>query len=258
MNELDPRLQQASEAREAGRFEEALQLLRAAFLQNDSPAVAANASHFMTMFLWQMLAEDHAPARAALAELRDAQVDLVLAGDEIFAASAGPSTGWPVRRSRFSDVVEINEILGDPASTHALFTALESARPEQARRNAARALAHLVAAGDFALADRYRGDPLAMLEPVTLNARSLPLFPPQGQAPRLAAEMIGLGKDVHLAIAVLNGLGRPGEAEALRATVFDRLESAELREWMERELAEPGAINRAHTERLMALHPRAG
>jgi hypothetical protein len=250
MSELDPRLAQAAEARNAGRLDEALQLLRAAFLQNDSPSVDAMASHFMTMFQWKMLAEEYPPARAALAELRDGQAVLVLAGEDRFTADAG--AGSPIRRTRFSVVVEMNEMLDDAASTHALFTALEAARPEQARANAWGALPHLVAAGDFALAERYRGDPLAMLEPVNLNARSLPLFPPDRQAPRLAADLMSFAKDLHLAVAVLKGLGRPDEAAALRVAALEGIESSELRGWMQREMDKPGVISRAISSHQMA------
>lgn len=250
MSELDPRLQQASAALEAGRHDEALALVRQAFAEVDGHAPTALASHFMTMFLWETLAGAYPPARAALAEERDAQVRRVLAGDMEFGPPA-PAGVYAPRRSRFAVVVGMNETLADPASTHALFRALADSDPAGARPHAARALAAIVAVGDFALADRYRREPLAMLEAVNGNARTLPLLPPPGQAPRLAAEMMGLCDDVRIGIAVLDGLGRPHEAQALHAALLAGLESAELRALAQRELAQPGSINRAVVEHQM-------
>lgn len=251
MIEIDPRLRQASAAREAGRHEEALDLVRAVFADVDGATVPDHANPFMTMFLWQMLAHEYAPARAALAHTRDAQARRLLAGERLFGAPVAPGDHAP-QRSRFALVVEMNEILADPAATHALFCALVDTDPGLARSHAWLALPAIVAVGDFALAERYRGDPLALLEPLTLNARTLPLLPPPGAAPRVAAELMNLVRDVRIGIAVLDGLGRADEARALRAALLDGLESEALRALALRELAAPGSINDAVVAHQMA------
>ena len=108
------------------------------------------------------------------------------------------------------------------------------------------------AIGDFALAERYRGDPLASLEGVNDQARCAPLFPLPGQAPRLAAELMNLATAVRLGAAILRGLGRGSEAEALRASLLAGLATAELKEWARRELDLPGTITREIVDRQMA------
>ena len=185
------------------------------------------------------------PAGApALVAARDVQLRRVLDGDDELEADALRAEGLFLRRARFSLLVQMNVILDDPASTHGAFVALRRARPAWAERQAWRALPAIVAIGDFALADRCRGDPLAMLDAVNTDARALPLFPPAG-APRLAADLINLTRDVALGIVVLRGLGREGEARTLRTALLDGLESAALRELAERELDAPGAIQHA-------------
>ena len=251
MRQLDPRLQQASAAREAGRHDEALALVRQAFTDIDGHAAPEIASHFMTMFLWETLAGEYPPARTALAEERNVQVRRLLAGEHEFLVSA-PAGVFTPHRSRFAVVVRMNETLADPGSTHALFRALADTDPELARRFASQALPAIVAVGDYALADRYRGEPLALLDALNVNARTLPLMPLPGQAPRVAAELMGVCSDVRIAIAVLDGLGRPGEASVLRDALLGGLEAPALRALAQQELVEAGSINRAIVEHQMA------
>lgn len=243
MTEIDPRLQRAMAAHESGRHDEALAAVREVFAELDDPANTSGTSLFFTMFLWGQLVEADPRARAALAVLRDEQVRRLLAGDARFGGVEEGYGGYPHMRERFSIVVDMNEMLADAAATRAMFVALERIDPAQAARRAWRVLPALVETADYARADRYRGDPLDMLEAVNLNARTLPLFPPPGGAPRLAADMMGLTRDVRIGMAVLRGLGREDEAEALRAALLDGLESPELRAMAERELREPGAIS---------------
>lgn len=250
MTELEPRLRHAAEALEGGDRAGALAGLMQLFAEIDQPASAAGTHLFMTMFLWEQLAERDAGARTALAAARDEQVRRILAGDPVFGNTAIPATGFPRPRSRYAIVVEMNKALDDPASTHALFVALERMGPVDGIASAS--LPALVAVGDFVRAERYRRDPLEMLEAVNLNARTMPLFPEGRKAPRLAAELMGLTHDAAIGIAVLRGLGRPAEAEVLRAAVLDGLESDALRAFAKRELEEAGTISRELVAHQMA------
>lgn len=148
------------------------------------------------------------------------------------------------RVSRFSLIVGMNEKLADARATHALFVELEARQPELAQRYAWQALPAIVDSGDFALADRYRGDPLALLDQVNEHALTMPLIPPPGTAPRLSADLSNLVKDARLGAAVLHGLGREAEAIALRKTLLAGLTSDALRVMAQRELDDPGTIIR--------------
>ena len=245
MTDVDPRQREAIALRHAGRCEDALALLQALFAEVEREAAPDRSRYFMPMFEWRMLAEEYAPARAALAHLREAQAARLLAGD-LYGGSGDrvvPEDHIP-RRTRFLIVVEINRILGDALATHALFVRLDAAQPELARRYAWLALPDIVEAGDFLLADRYRRDPLERLDEVNRVARSLPLIAPAGAAPRLAGDLMNLTADVQIGMAVLRGLGKDAEALALRGALLAGLESSDVRALAEREMEAPGTINR--------------
>jgi len=254
MNEFDERVKELIGLRGVGRYAEALALLLQLFAEAALSDVPARRSLFIVMLEWQFLIEDFAPARAALAEARDAQVAQLLAGDLYFDRGAAEGEDIPEYRrlARYALIIDMNDILEDACSTRELFVRLEAVQPELARRRAWRALPAMVETGDFALADRYRGEPLDMLAPVNDTAAHMPLLPPDRKAPRLAGELMNLTRDVRLAMAVLRGLGRPAEADALREGMLAGLASAELRELAGRELDAPGTINRMLVDHQMA------
>lgn len=248
MEQLDPALKDAIEARHEGRNADALRLLVKLFGQGCRSDTHARASHFLTMFEWNQLAEDYPPAREAMASARDEQVGLLLGGDENFSTGAD---GWP--RSRFQVIVHMNETLKDAGATYALFIQLQSLMPALARRKAFLALPAIVEAGDYALAERYLPDPLAQLADLNALSSELPLFPPDLAAPRLAAELSNFMKDVRLRAATLQGLGRVTEAEALREAALAGISSDEMRALAQREIAEPGTIMCEATDHRIAL-----
>lgn len=257
MIELDPREEQARDAREAGRYDESLDLLLQLFVENDAAERPSRETHFSTMFTWQLLAEQYAPARAALVAARDEQVRRMFSGDPQYGRDdrepGADFREWPWRPSRFSVAVEMNETLGDQRSTYEIFVRLDREQAEFARRHAAaRALPAVVACGDFALADRYRAEPLEMLGEVNALARTAPLFPPGREAPRLATYLLNLMRDVRISLAVLEGTGRGAEAVALREQALAELASDELRALAVQELEQPDAIIRAIVARRMA------
>lgn len=253
MTDVDPRQHEAILLGQQGRFDQALALLLQLFAEIEGERAPSRSRYFPTMLAFRSLAEDYAPARAALAGIRADQAARLLAGDLYCGSGQVEGEEDSIRRAdRFSLVVEIDRILGDARATCDLFEQLDAAQPALARRYAWLALPAVVEAGDFALADRYRRDPLDMLGEINRNARTLPLFPPSGKAPRVAAELMNLTKDVRLAMAVLRGLGKEAQAIHLRRALLDGLEAAQVRALAERELDDPGTINRELVERQMA------
>jgi hypothetical protein len=228
MTGRDERVQRAVALREEGRYAEALAALHEALDAADTPA---RIPVFIVMLEWQFLAEAYPPAREALRAARDAQAARLLAGD---VAIGG--------RPRFALVEDMNRILDDVRSTYELFARLDAERPDVASRHARAALPAVVAAGDLALADRYRGEPLDLLDTVNASATVFPLVPPAGEAPRLAAELSLLVGDVRIAMDVLRARGRDADAAQLRERLLDGLVSEPLRALARRELDGEGTI----------------
>jgi RimJ/RimL family protein N-acetyltransferase len=245
---IEPVVQEAIRAREEGRYEDALRHVLAAFarvLSNDSDR---HISDFLPMLEWRFLAEEYAPAREALREARDVQVHRLLAGELSYGL---PRSEWLGPRSRFSLVADMNETLRDPHSTAAAFARLEALAPEQARRDAFVALSAVVEAGDFALAERYLPDPLGELPRLTELAQRETLFPPARSAPQLASELSNFARALRLRAAILCGLQRGLEADALLDSALAGLPNDELRDWVRRDLRYPGIIHRAHGDHRM-------
>jgi hypothetical protein len=79
------------------------------------------------------------------------------------------------------------------------------------------------------------------------------LFPPTIAAPRLAAELTNFIDEVRLRAAVLQGLGRETEAEALCNAALAGIASEEMRALAMRELAVPDTITREITDHRSTL-----
>jgi RimJ/RimL family protein N-acetyltransferase len=244
----EPVVLEAIRARNEGRYEDALRHVLAAFARVLSTDRERNISDFLPILEWRFLAEEYAPAREALVEARDVQVHRLLAGELTYGV---PRSGWPWPRSRFSLIADMNETLRDPHSTAAVFARLEALAPEQARSDAFVALPAVVEAGDFALAERYLPDPLGDLPKLNELAQQWPLFPPGRSAPRLAGELSNFARALRLRAAVLRGLQRGAEADALLDTALAGLPNDELRDWVRRDLRYPGIIHRAHGDHRM-------
>ncbi|MGO4475166.1 hypothetical protein AB4Z32_02830 [Massilia sp. 2TAF26] len=252
MVELNPDVVRAIAARHEGRPEDALAILIGLFARVCKDEAFAGKNMFIVVFEWEMLAGEHGPARDALARARDAQARQLLDGDNIFRSGRGyPGT-------RFQLIAGINDTLKDPQSTVELFAHMEDTMPEDARHAAWTALPAMVAAGDFERAERYLPDPLARTGELNAMAASLPLFPPLGAAPRLAAELANAMKDVWLCASTFEGLGRGTEADELRGAALAGIESEEMRALAARELADPGTIFREIGEHQEAQEARAG
>lgn len=237
--------------RQAGRHGEALALLQQLFAGAARAGAPARPGLFLVMLEWAFLATEYPPARTALEEARDEQIGHLLAGDMTVGPDGDTHPAF-LHGSRFALVAEMNRILGDARSTYEVFVRLDAMRPDLARRHAFLALPAVVAACDFALADRYRGDPLAHLAALNATAAAFPLFPPPDQAPRLAAELTLLVNDVRIASAVLRGRCRATDALALRARLLAGLPSGPVRTLAQRELDEEGTIMREIVAHQMA------
>ncbi|AVR97192.1 hypothetical protein C9I28_17250 [Pseudoduganella armeniaca] len=231
-----------------GKPERALPLLVDVLAQVDSDPGNDLGSEFIVLFAWTQLAASHAPARAALVAARDDQAARLLAGDDVF----GPRT-VPFPRSRFMIVAQIDERLGSLRATYELFLEMLRRQPALARRHAHRALPAIVAAADFALAERYLPEPLALLAELNELATRLPLYPGDREAPRLAAELSNYVADVCLRAAILDGLGRSDEASKGRHAALAGIASDELRRLALRESRAPGTITRAVSEHRSTL-----
>lgn len=239
-----------------GASEAALALLEEALRSEEFTVAPERPDIFMTMFLWTHLAGQYPPARVALQELRDKQAERLLAGDVYFGPDGSGAAEQFGFISRFSLIVDINEKLGELLSTCELFLKLHSDHPALARRYARSALPALVDAGQFAMADQYRDDPLRRLEAVNEVALTFALHPQPFEAPRLAAELTNLVSDVRIGAAVLRGLGRANEADALLETLLSGLSSNVLKTAARRELGAPGTIMREFVDHQMLLEAR--
>ncbi|MRW90547.1 hypothetical protein GJ699_11165 [Duganella sp. FT80W] len=223
---------------EAGRHDDALQLLLALFERADhSPH--DDSLFFITMFQWGMMLKEYPPARVAMRRVRDEQAARLLAGEIVFGAT---EKRWP--RSRFQVIAGMDGKLGASRATYELFLQLRVAWPQAAQRDAFLALEAMVEAGDYALAETYLGDPLAGLDRLNECALTHVLIPPSRQPPRLAAELTNFSKDVRLLCVVHRGLGRADAADTLRTAALAGIVSDDLRAWAVRELDEPGALFR--------------
>lgn len=228
--------------------ERALPLLADVLAQVDSDQDNDLGSEFIVLFAWTQLAATYAPARAALICARDEQAARLLAGDDVF----GPRT-VPFPRSRFMLVAHIDDDLDNLYATYDLFLQLLRLHPELARRHAGRALPAIVAAGDFALAQRYLPEPVARLAELNELATRLPLYHTRGEAPRLAAELSNYAADVRLRAAILAGLGRGDEAREGCGAALAGIASDELRRLAQCEIDTPGTITRLVSEHQSAL-----
>ena len=92
---------------------------------------------------------------------------------------------------------------------------------------------------------------------VNALAASLPLFPAPGTAPRLAAELMNLVRDVRITAAVLRGQEQAAEADTLYATLLSGLENDAMRTLAQRELDAPGSITAEIVNRQMAQEKQA-
>lgn len=235
MTTFDPMLHEVSLAIENGRHDDALRGLIVLFGKTDEESY--NKLHRMAMFMWEQLLADHPPARQAYRNERDEQVRRLLSGDHHFTQG----TDFPPR-PRFQVIAQMNKTLGEQRATYELFKQFEACMPDLARKQAFLALAAIIEAEDYAMAERYLPDPLHQLDKLNTLAGQMPLLAPAGSAPRLGAELSNFMKDVRMRNTLLRGLGRDSEADALQQGALAGIDADDMRALAQQEMAAPGTI----------------
>lgn len=200
------------------RYEEALAIVTRLHNQARGHELAGNLALGYTLSVWGELAEHHAPAHAALAQVRDEAAAALLAG--------------PADRAQFGHVASLDKRLGDAAHTHALFLQLLERDAAVAATYAHMALPALIAVGDFALAERFLPDPERVVrkESAHLNyefaSRRMRAYT---RAPRIAASIHGYAAEIGKVLRVLEGRGRIEDARRLHAMAIDAIRATTLR-----------------------------
>lgn len=180
---------------------------------------------------WADLGQLYPPARTALEELRERKTALLLAGQG--------------NRHLFTDVRAIHDAMGEQERTHALFVELDKIAPDLAQSCANQALTAIIAAGDYALAERLLPEPERV---VRRHARLLN----EGFADRrrmrftrapLVATHINICVDnVREVLTVLENRGRMREAARLRTLAADLIPATTIRRAVRAALL-PGAMS---------------
>jgi hypothetical protein len=108
---------------------------------------------------WQQLAGNYPPARTALVEIRDKKQKWVAQGE----------LDWDL----FADVAAINQTLGEPGQTVALFETLDRDHPDFAKRVFPVAEETIIAAKKTSLTAKYLGDPKKQLRQAIENRNDM-------------------------------------------------------------------------------------
>lgn len=167
---------------------------------------------------WADLGKHYPAARTALEQLRERKTALLLAGQG--------------QRDLFTDVRAIHDALGEQERTHALFVELDKRAPELAQSCAQQALTAIIAAGDYALAERLLPEPervvrrQAWLLNDNLALRRRMRFT---RAPFVATSINIHVDHVREVLTVLEGCGRMQEAARLRKLAADLIPATTIR-----------------------------
>lgn len=175
---------------------------------------------------WVELGKHYPPARSALEAVRDRKTQALLNGES--------------DRALFQDVQAINERLDQANATHALYLALAERFPALADQCAGLALPAIVAAQDYALANRLRPAPdteirtrAGDLAAEVAMIRRLPYT----RAPRRWAAIRGYADLVRRHLAITAGIGDAAGARRLQALAVDLIQSPPLRAAVRKEIA---------------------
>ncbi len=212
------RLDVASELAGEGQYEEALrefQWFHDHALDEDPSLYGVRLSY--ALYAWVELGAEYLPALAALEAVRERDAALLLAGKG--------------KRRLFHDVVAIDEELGKAEDTHALCVALERADPALLLACADIALPAIVAAGDYALAERLLPQPED-----TIRERSRFLMKAFSRWRRQHARTMYIpsqidiyANDVRQVLGVLEQRGRHAEVARLRKLAVDLIPATTVR-----------------------------
>ena len=212
------RLDAATELADDGQYEEALR----EFQWFHDHALAEMPSLYgvrlsYALGAWIDLGADYPPALEALEAVRERDAALLLGGKG--------------KRELFHDIVAIDDELGNNARTHALCVELEKADPGLLIECASIALPAVIAAGDYALAERLLPDPEE-----TIRQRSRFLAKVFARWRRQYARTMYIpsqidiyANDVRQVLAVLGQRGRHAEAARLRKLAVELIQATTVR-----------------------------
>ena len=212
------RLDAASELAGDGQYEQALrefQWFHDHALEQDPTLYGVRLSY--ALYAWVDLGQEYPPALEALEAVRQRDMALLLAGQG--------------KRGLFHDVVAINDELGKSEETHALCVELERADPALLLACADIALPAIIAAGDYALAERLLPAP-----DETIRERSRFLMKAfsrwrrqHGRTMYIPSQIDIYANDVRQVLAVLGQRGRHAEAARLRKLAVDLIPATTVR-----------------------------
>ena len=212
------RLDAASELAGDGQYEQALRELQWFHdhaLEHDPSLYGVRLSY--ALYAWVELGDQYPPALAALEAVRERDAALLLVGRG--------------KRELFHDVVAIDEELGKGEDTHALCLALEQADPGLMTACADIALPAIIAAGDYALAERLLPQPED-----TIRQRSRFLMKAfsrwrrqHGRTMYIPSQIDIYANDVRQVLGVLEQRGRHAEAARLRRLAVDLIPATTVR-----------------------------
>jgi len=171
------------------------------------------------MGYWLDLAKVYPEALRALKDIRDQKTQRLLAGDG--------------NRELFHDVESINEHLKDERATYEMFLKLNAANPSLARSCVSLAMPAIVKSGDCHLARRFIADPFEKIQrwSTTLNEDIANLAnEPSRETPVQDTYVHIYVERINLLLSVLNGTGEYENAERLRASALESIESPLVRE----------------------------
>ena len=215
----EERFSRAREHIEAGRYEEALADL---IWFHDNALLESRAWSGVrlsyALYDWVGLGELYPPALVALQTVRDDKAAGLLDGT--------------LDRSAFHDVAAINTVLQTSQTTCALYRQLMSAQPDLARACAQSALPSIVTAQDYQLAAQLVPDPESAVQRYAARLNHDVQYIKRcryTRAPRRWAYLCHYLEDVRRLLAVLHGVGRPVEAERLKALAIALVPDPSLR-----------------------------
>lgn len=214
----DNPLNEARHLRAEGKWEQALQKhiwIHDHILEKRPASYGVRLSYALSE--WVELGQQYPKALTALTEIRDKKTERLLNGE--------------LDRHLFDDVMAINRYLKQPAGTVNLFKKLESLWPDFAPNIYLIAEDSVLAAGEYALARKYLGDPMARLETARKNLREGLAYAKMSRirdASRRTHENIFKDEIVGL-ITILKNTSEAALAKNLQKEALKTLDNSEIR-----------------------------
>jgi hypothetical protein len=225
------RLQAARQAATEGRHEEALrEFIWFHHHALDERASLGGVRLSYALYYWLDLGKAYPPALQALDDLRAHKAQALLRGEGDLGM--------------FLDVCAIDRVKEDSRATYELYLALSERQPALAAQCAQLALPAIVAARDYPLADRLRGDPEMRIRTWAEELRwDIHWAKRRGytRAPVRWSTIKRYADGVRLHLEIVAGVGHHDEARRLAALAVDLVDDPSLRAAVRAALARPSA-----------------